>query len=166
MSIQSEISRISSAVGAAYDAVSAKGGTTPASMTVANLASAIGNIPAGATVQTYSGSFTTDNSGGFSANCGFPPDLVYIYFNSESSTPVYHYYLAVPLLAKSTSQAEFISCICFAHLYSHSDYLLVGIDAAERENGFFGYITGYYYNFGSNPIKGETFNYTAVKWTV
>ena len=45
MSVQTEIDRIITAVGAAYDAVEAKGGTLPAIETVANLAEAINSIP-------------------------------------------------------------------------------------------------------------------------
>ncbi len=45
MSIQTEIDRIITAVGAAYDAVEQKGGTVPQSETVAGLAEAIGSIP-------------------------------------------------------------------------------------------------------------------------
>ena len=47
MSVQSEIDRIITAVGNAYSKVSKKGGTVPASQTVANLATAIDSIPAG-----------------------------------------------------------------------------------------------------------------------
>ena len=47
MSVQSEIDRIITAVGSAYSKVSEKGGTVPASQTVANLATAIDSIPAG-----------------------------------------------------------------------------------------------------------------------
>ena len=47
MGVQSEIDRIITAVGNAYSKVSEKGGTVPASQTVANLATAIGSIPAG-----------------------------------------------------------------------------------------------------------------------
>ena len=47
MSIQSEINRITAAIGAAYDAVTAKGGTTPQAETVAGIADAIGTIPTG-----------------------------------------------------------------------------------------------------------------------
>ena len=46
MSVQTQISRITAAVGAAYDAVEAKGGTAPQAETVAGLADAIGTIPA------------------------------------------------------------------------------------------------------------------------
>ena len=47
MSVQSEIDRIITAVGNAYSKVSEKGGTVPASQTVANLATAIDSIPSG-----------------------------------------------------------------------------------------------------------------------
>lgn len=47
MSVQSEIDRIITAVGNAYSKVSEKGGTVPASQTVANLAPAIDSIPSG-----------------------------------------------------------------------------------------------------------------------
>ena len=47
MSVQSEIDRIITAVGNAYSKVLEKGGTVPASQTVANLATAIDSIPAG-----------------------------------------------------------------------------------------------------------------------
>ena len=47
MSVQSEIDRIITAVGNAYSKVSEKGGTVPASQTIANLATAINSIPSG-----------------------------------------------------------------------------------------------------------------------
>ena len=47
MSVQTQISRITAAVGAAYDAVKAKGGTTPQTETVAGLADAICTITTG-----------------------------------------------------------------------------------------------------------------------
>ena len=65
MSVQSEIDRIITAVGNAYSKVSEKGGTVPASQTVANLATAIDSIPAGAAKETWviksdaSGEFAT-----------------------------------------------------------------------------------------------------------
>ena len=51
MSIQSEIDRIITAVGAAYDAVEAKGGTAPAAQTIGGLAAAVGTIPTGIALQ-------------------------------------------------------------------------------------------------------------------
>ena len=63
MSIQSEIDRIITAVGNAYSKVSEKGGTVPASQTVANLATAIDSIPAGGTPSLQSKSVTYTANG-------------------------------------------------------------------------------------------------------
>ena len=64
MSVQSEIDRIITSVGNAYSKVSEKGGTVPASQTVANLAMAIGSIPAGVAKETWV--IKSDASGEFS----------------------------------------------------------------------------------------------------
>ena len=63
MSVQSEIDRIITAVGNAYSKVSEKGGTLPASQTVANLATAIDSIPAGSTPSLQSKSVTYTSNG-------------------------------------------------------------------------------------------------------
>ena len=51
MSIKSEIDRIITAVGSAYDAVESKGGTAPAAQTIGGLATAVGTIPTGIALQ-------------------------------------------------------------------------------------------------------------------
>lgn len=51
MSVQTEIDRIITAVGAAYDAVEAKGGTAPAAQTIEGLAAAVGTIQTGIATQ-------------------------------------------------------------------------------------------------------------------
>ena len=63
MGVQSEIDRIITAVGNAYSKVSEKGGTVPASQTVANLATAIDSIPAGGTPSLQSKSVTYTANG-------------------------------------------------------------------------------------------------------
>lgn len=63
MGVQSEIDRIITAVGNAYSKVSEKGGTVPASQTVANLATAIDSIPAGSTPSLQSKSVTYTANG-------------------------------------------------------------------------------------------------------
>ena len=63
MSVQSEIDRIITAVGNAYSKVSEKGGTVPASQTVANLATAIDSIPAGGAPSLQSKSVTYTSNG-------------------------------------------------------------------------------------------------------
>ena len=63
MSVQSEIDRIITAVGNAYSKVSEKGGTVPASQTVANLATAIDSIPSGGTPSLQSKAVTYTENG-------------------------------------------------------------------------------------------------------
>ena len=63
MGVQSEIDRIITAVGNAYSKVSEKGGTVPASQTVANLATAIDSIPAGGAPNLQSKSVTYTANG-------------------------------------------------------------------------------------------------------
>ena len=63
MSVQSEIDRIITAVGNAYSKVSEKGGTVPASQTVANLAAAIASIPASSAPSLQSKSVTYTANG-------------------------------------------------------------------------------------------------------
>ena len=67
MSIQSEIDRIITAVGSAYDAVESKGGTAPAAQTIGGLAAAVGTIPTGIAPQivvtTSAGATVTATNG-------------------------------------------------------------------------------------------------------
>lgn len=60
MSVQTEIDRIISAVGAAYDAVEAKGGTAPQSETIDNLAGAISGIKAAPTTPYMEAEYVED----------------------------------------------------------------------------------------------------------
>ena len=81
MSIQSEIDRIITAVGSAYDAVESKGGIAPAAQTIGGLATAVGTIPtgiapqlivtvsAGATVTATNGSKTISGTADSTGVC-------------------------------------------------------------------------------------------------
>ena len=74
MSVQSEIDRIITAVGNAYSKVSEKGGTVPASQTVANLATAIGSIPAGGgapNLQSKSVTYTSNGTATITPDAGY-----------------------------------------------------------------------------------------------
>ena len=73
MSVQSEIDRIITAVGNAYSKVSEKGGTVPASQTVANLATAIGSIPAGGapSLQSKSVTYTANGTATITPDSGY-----------------------------------------------------------------------------------------------
>ena len=74
MSIQTELTRIITAVGNAYSKVSEKGGTVPASQTVANLATAIGSIPAGGgapSLQSKSITYTANGTATITPDAGY-----------------------------------------------------------------------------------------------
>ena len=74
MSVQSEIDRIITAVGNAYSKVSEKGGTVPASQTVANLSTAIDSIPAGGgapSLQTKSVTYTANGTATVTPDAGY-----------------------------------------------------------------------------------------------
>ena len=74
MSVQSEIDRIITAVGNAYSKVSEKGGTVPASQTVANLATAIDSIPAGGgapSLQSKSVTYTANGTDTITPDAGY-----------------------------------------------------------------------------------------------
>ena len=74
MSVQSEIDRIITAVGNAYSKVSEKGGTVPASQTVANLATAIGSIPSGGSapsLQSKSVTYTANGTATITPDAGY-----------------------------------------------------------------------------------------------
>lgn len=74
MSVQSEIDRIITAVGNAYSKVSEKGGTVPASQTVANLATAIDSIPTGGgapSLQSKSVTYTANGTNTVTPDAGY-----------------------------------------------------------------------------------------------
>ena len=74
MSVQSEIDRIITAVGNAYSKVSEKGGTVPASQTVANLATAIDSIPSGGgtpNLQSKSVTYTANGTNTVTPDAGY-----------------------------------------------------------------------------------------------
>ena len=60
MSVQTEIDRIITAVGAAYDAVEAKGGTAPAAQTIEGLAGAISGIKSAPTTPYMEAEYVAD----------------------------------------------------------------------------------------------------------
>ena len=73
MSVQSEIDRIITVVGNAYSKVSEKGGTVPASQTVANLATAIDSISAGGapSLQSKSVTYTANGTATITPDAGY-----------------------------------------------------------------------------------------------
>ena len=158
MSIQSEINRLKQAVSDAFTAIGNKGGTVPSSKVSGNLATAINSIPAGSSVQSKKGTFTTNNSGQATVtNLGFQPDLIYIsltdYWGDEGS-----------------------ACLCFALQYYPSltcTTIGAGKDgmfefyATPNSNGFSMEVLdlGWGYDTSEPYATNTTFEYVALKYT-
>lgn len=68
MSVQTEIDRIITAVGAAYDAVEAKGGTAPAAQTIEGLAGAISGIKSAPTTPYMEAEYVAVEDGGITSH--------------------------------------------------------------------------------------------------
>lgn len=74
MSVQTEIDRIITAVGNAYDSIEEKGGTVPTDETVANLAAAIDSIPSGGSapnLQSKAVSYTENGTATVTPDAGY-----------------------------------------------------------------------------------------------
>lgn len=68
MSIQTELDRIITAIGAAYDAVKAKGGTAPAAQTIEGLAGAISGIKSAPTTPYMEAEYVAVEDGGITSH--------------------------------------------------------------------------------------------------
>lgn len=68
MSVQTELDRIITAIGAAYDAVKAKGGTAPAAQTIEGLAGAISGIKSAPTTPYMEAEYVAVEDGGITSH--------------------------------------------------------------------------------------------------
>lgn len=71
------------------DAIREKTGQ-PGTLTLDEMAAAIGTISAGAEVRRVTGSFTTDTSGAAFVSCGFRPDVVVGYVGAYADMEFYY----------------------------------------------------------------------------
>jgi hypothetical protein len=153
MSIQSEINRLKQAVSDACAAISNKGGTVPSSKVSGNLATAINSIPSGITVQSVSGTFTTDQEGVAVVDCGLVPDFVTIdrgvrQYHSCAPLKYNEGYANVPLWTDGSD-------VCY----------LYDLIVEETSTGFSAEVHTWDARWYEGIAKNTTFNYTAIKYT-
>ena len=124
MSVQSEIDRIITAVGNAYSKVSEKGGTVPASQTVANLSAAIDSIPAGGGAPSLQSKALTITSNG---TVSVTPDAPYDALKKVDVTVN---------VASSTASANIVTFEYTPteqkHSISHDVLIGAGIDTVDK----------------------------------
>ena len=152
-------SALNSNLTAVANAIRTKGGTSAQLAFPAGFVSAIGNIPTGTPVRTYSGSFTTDANGEATINCGFKPDLVYI---EGYDIPESRYFFTIPLFLHSGAAGEYI---VGTGVLTDNDNQYAEVGSAPRTNGFFIGLYRIGWNWNYLHLANYTMNYTAIKWT-
>lgn len=157
MSVQSEINRLKQAVSDAFTAIGNKGGTVPTSKVSGNLATAINSIPAGAKVQTQTGTIDAkDDNPCATVNCGFKPDLVILFMNDGNEYGDY-YHQAYAFTALNTDTA--------LQLAETTEYFIY-TEARRTETGFsIQYIKAFSFDWEELGSILQSFRYTAVKYT-
>lgn len=141
-------------IASAFAAVGSKGGTVPGSQVSGNLASAIGTISTGVTVQRASGTFTTSSSGNATVNCGFQPDVVYIQAGAYDSI---QYHLAYVFSEHGASNAGNVAW--------NETYNSIEAQASRTSTGFTITMTAYSEDWADSAVSRATFNYVAIKYT-
>lgn len=158
MSIQSEIDRLKQVVSDAFTAIGNKGGTVPTSQVSGNLASAIASIPAGVTVQTKSGTFTTSTRGVFSVTCGFAPDVVFI--DKGEIEDGCRYVSAFPFALYTMGTDISVPFWSTSNNYECFDFYV-----KNKSTGFSGEVCTWDISFDEGTANRVSFNYVAIKYT-
>jgi hypothetical protein len=136
------------------DAIRSKSGVT-GKLGIAAMTEAVNGISIGSAVQRKSGTFTTDNSGKATVNCGFQPDLVTVYLityqNIEEN-------LSIPFETQKYPNMSY----CALGYHSGGIY---EVTASKTSSGFSVEVYDLGYGSVHNLAKNKNFSYTAVKYT-
>ena len=141
----------------AFTVIGNKGGTVPSSKVSGNIASAIDSIPTGVTVQTKSGTFTTNSYGTATANCGFKPDFVAIDGGTYQGTRMYN---GTAFTAGNVSKSTFM--IMPANTNTHIQTSLV---LSQTSTGFSVTAKNLASDWSATNCSNRTLSYVAVKYT-
>lgn len=145
----------------AYTAIGNKNGMVPSQKTIGNLASSIGTVSTGVTIQKSSGTFRTSSEGSAHVVCGFKPDLVYIHRNEKDANLGYLFSVAMAFgEEKRTGSVGSASSLA---LWTNSAVYDVYID--QDSVSFFVVIHQWIDDSDQRPVAHSTFSYTAVKYT-
>lgn len=161
MSIRDEISRIEQAKSDIKSAIIEKGVEVPDSAKINEYAEQISMIPTGANVQRYEGTFTTDENGEATVDCGFQPDIVTI---------------PIGLMVDNTGRYEIISSIDFTSTctdeekkttlsWTTDDSGTTGITIIRKLTGFEVTMVKFNWNWRSTLLANESFNFVAIKFS-
>lgn len=119
---------------------------------------AIESIPDGATVQKTTGTFNTGNDGTASVNCGFKPDIVYIYNGNYSNDG---HTIALVYEFNVTGKTKLNSMMWEN---GSQDAMPIEIGITQTSNGFNVIAGKWGENWNSTYYRGS-FSYIAAKYT-
>lgn len=156
--MSANLSTVQSELANAFTAIGSKGGTVPSSKVSGNLASAINTIPTGVTVQRKSASFTTDNSGKATINCGFQPDVVYIQGETDTEDGVTYCYSMCMVFSEDARSGQ-KDTIMWA-----TDGI-VDMSWTRSSSGFSVSGGKYSWDMVASALSRKTFSYVAIKYT-
>ena len=113
----------------------------------------------GVTVQTKSGTFTTNNSGEVTVVCGFKPDLVLIKGELYDDGEVNRVFNGAAAFAEETRAGTQNICMWA------TDYLLYDIYIVQNNTGFAVEADCMDYDMETTTLTNKTFDYVAVKYS-
>lgn len=161
MSIRDEISRIEQAKSDIKSAIIEKGVEVPDSTKINEYAEQISKIPTGTNVQRYEGTFTTDESGNATVDCGFQPDVVTVPVGLLTSNNGQLEQIVSIDFSSVTTDAENKSCCCWAP----DDTGLLVFVIKRKQIGFEISCATYDWSLKISVIPNRSFDFVAIKFT-
>lgn len=137
------------------DAIREKGETSEKLSFPAGMAAAIAAISTGVEVMRAEGSFTTSSSGSASVDCGFKPDMVFVFGDTVSSYVTASNSQAINFVEETRSNAT-------TALYSESGVTLTVW--TQDSSGFSVDMTDYTFSW-SDSTSAASYDYVAIKYT-
>lgn len=159
MAIADQLNRLNVLRQTLADTLTTKGVTAASTEGLETLVPKVAEIEGAAQVQRYEGTFTTDDNGEATVDCGFQPDIVFI-FNDKA--PV------------SNSRADSMSMALNEGFDSSKNNMTVmaasvGIIAASwtawTSTGFTVIMSQYDFNWNKSILSNQTISYVAIKYT-
>ena len=140
------------------DTLTTKGVTAASTEGLETLVPKVAEIEGTTQVQRYAGTFTTDNNGEATVNCGFQPDIVFI-FNDWS-----------PIANRADSMAmtfseNFDSSKNNFTVMSASVGIIAASWTAWTSTGFTVSMLQYDFNWNKSKLSNQTISYVAIKYT-
>lgn len=137
------------------ESIRSKSGST-GKLGVKAMKAAVDSISVGSAVQRKTGSFTTDKSTGKATiDCGFQPDLIYIYLTTYNGIEEG---LSIPFGEQTNKSRQY----CALGYWANGIY---EITASKTSTGFSVTIYNLGYGAAYNLVLNKTISYTAVKYS-